>query len=187
MRLFVAVPLPTDVTAAAVVALPALPALRAVRAEHMHLTLAFLGDVPDARLPDAVAATEAGAAGQRAFAASLEHVGRFPATGPPRVAWLGVGAGGAELVTLAASVRDALAARRLPFDAKPFEPHVTLARVRERSARDDLRAVTDAVAGARVPALRFEVAGILLLQSELGPRGPRYTPRAAVPLGVGTA
>jgi 2'-5' RNA ligase len=153
----------------------------------MHLTLAFLGDIPDALLPDAIAATTAGAAGHRAFTASLDHVGRFPAHGAPRVVWLGVGEGAAELGVLAGSVRAALAAKRLPFDAKPFEAHVTLARVRERATPDDLRAVAAAVTGGRVGALAFDVAGVLLVESELGARGPRYTPRAAVPLGAGTA
>lgn len=187
MRLFVAVPLPSDVTAAAAAALPDLAGLRAVRPEQMHLTLAFLGDVPVARLPDAIAATELGATGHDAFEAALDRVGRFPAGGAPRVVWVGLGDGAAAVAALASSVRAALAAKQLPFDAKPFQPHVTLARVRDRITHADAQLVADAVGRARIAPVRFEVSGVLLLESQLGPQGPRYTPRAALPLGVGRA
>lgn len=187
MRLFIAVPLPTELTRAAAAILPQLPALRAVRPEQMHITLAFLGAVPDARLPDAIAATEIAAARQQGFAASVGRVGRFPENGPPRIVWLGLADGVLELAALAASVRAALGAKHLPFDAKPFRPHLTLARVRETATPDEVRAIVDAVASVRVAPLRFVVSDVLLIESRLGPQGPRYTPRADEPLGVGPA
>lgn len=152
----------------------------------MHVTLAFLGAVPGDRLDDAVAATQAAAAVHRPFTASVDRLGRFPEQGgSPRIVWLGIGEGAGVLGALASSVRDALAARALPFDEKRFAPHVTLARIREGADPDDVGAVVAALARARIAPMRFAVDRVLLLESELTPKGPRYTPRAAVPLEVG--
>src|SRR5438045_3763029 len=99
----------------------------------MHVTLAFLGATPDARLAEVVIAVTEAVADTRQFTAALDRVGRFPDHGSPRVVWLGIGPGAHELSAIADGVRESLAARGLPFDQKPFRPHVTLARVSERA------------------------------------------------------
>lgn len=185
MRLFVAIPLPADIAAAASAAIAPLAALRPVRPELLHLTLAFCGAVPDGRVGDAVAAVEAAGAAHRAFGASVAGIGSFPAGRDPRVVWLGISDGAPDLAALASTVRGELARRSVEFDPKPFRPHVTLARVRERAAPADVRRAAGAVANATFAPRRFEVSGMLVLESHLSPKGPRYTPRAAVPLGVG--
>ena len=182
MRLFVAVPLAPEIAAAAAHALPVSRALRPVRPELMHVTLAFLGSVPDERVTDAIAAVEAAAVAHHPFTASVDRLGRFPEGGPPRIVWLGIGRGAEPLAVLASSVREALATRQLPFDDKPFRPHVTLARLRESPDREDVRSLTAALAQATFAPMRFAVDGVLLLESALTPKGPRYTVRAAVPL-----
>lgn len=185
MRLFVAVAVPSPVATAAAAAIPELPALRSVRPDVMHITLAFLGAVDDARVDEAAAALAEGARGRRAFDVELDAIGRFPSGGAPRVVWLSAGTGAAELVRLAESVRKTLAVHSLPFDDKPFRPHLTLARVREDTDRATARAVAAAVAGARIAPLRFRVDEAILFESKLSPKGPRYTRRAAAPLEVG--
>ena len=74
--------------------------------------------------------------------------------------------------------------RDLPFDDKPFRPHVTLARVKrdvDRSALVELRAALDAV---EAPSLRFRADRVHLVESRLSPKGPRYASLQAVPLGA---
>lgn len=185
MRLFVAIPLPPALAATAFAAIPDLPALRRVRPEHLHITLAFLGPTDESRLDDAVAAVGAAATSAAPFDASLDTLGRFPAGGVPRIVWLGAGIGAAELQTLAAAVRRELTARGLQYDAKPFRPHVTLARVRENVDRDTARAVAAVVERARPPELRFRAAEVVLFESVLSAGGPRYTRRGSRSLGVG--
>ena len=182
MRLFVAIPLPPVVASAAFAVLPEIPALRRVRPDLMHVTLAFLGAIPDERLAEVVGAATTAAAGLRAFRVSLDAVGRFPSGGAPTVAWLGVGEGATEMTALADALRRSLAAGSLPFDAKPFRPHVTLARVRERAGRDEVRAIAAAIERARIPALRFTADAVSVVESVVSSKGPRYTDRAAVPL-----
>ena len=184
MRLFVAVPLPPELTARAAALLPAaLPATRPVRAELMHLTLAFLGWTPDEQLDDVVAAARAAATGQPSFELSFAGAGRFPATGRPRVVWLGIGEGQEALATLAVRVTGELSTRQLKFDDRPFAPHLTLARVRDEATGPEARTIAAAVEAVEVPPLRTRVDRIAVVESVLSPKGPRYTARAEVPLG----
>jgi len=183
VRLFVAIPLPLTLATNAFGVLPEIPALRRVRPDLMHVTLAFLGAVPDERLPEVTHAVTTATAGRPAFPVSLDAVGRFPSGGAPTVAWLGVGEGAAEMTALAESVRRSLAAGSLPFDAKPFHAHVTLARVREHAGRDEMRAIAAAIERARLPPMRFTADAVSVIESVVSSKGPRYTARAAVPLG----
>src|SRR5438132_9528491 len=117
MRPFVAVPLPPELTDRAAALLPAaLPAIRPIRSDLMHITLVFLGWTPDERLDDVIAAARAAATGQPAFDLSFAGAGRFPASGRPRVVWLGIGEGQESLATLATRVAAELRAREVKFD-----------------------------------------------------------------------
>lgn len=186
MRLFLAVPVPPDIAAAAFALLPPpVAALRRVRPELMHLTLAFLGDTPEAQLPEVIAAAEAAGAGQHTFEVVLDQAGRFPPNGAPRVIWLGVGEGRASLQALAERVVTALRERALRFEQRPFQPHLTLARIPARTPLPEARAIAAAVAALRVRPLLVPVQRIAVVESVLLARGPRFTERGAAPLGGG--
>ena len=146
------------------------------------MTLAFVGQVSDERLVDVLAASAEAASTQDPFAVTLDRAGRFPEGGAPRVVWIGMGEGAMESANVATAVRNALTAREVPFDDKPFRPHVTLARVKPDVDRTSARAIAAAAASLRVPPLRFMAEAIVPFESVLSPKGPRYTPRAVVPL-----
>jgi 2'-5' RNA ligase len=184
VRLFVAVPLPTELTDRAAALLPAaLPAIKPVRADLMHITLVFLGWTPDEQLDAVVAAARDAATGQPPFGLSFAGAGRFPATGRPRVVWLGIGEGQEALATLAARVTGELRARGLTFDDRPFASHLTLARVRDEVSGPEARTIAAAVDALGIPDLRTRVDRIAVVESVLSPKGPRYTARAELPLG----
>lgn len=185
MRLFIALPLPPEIAAAAAALCPPLPGLRPVRPELLHVTLAFVGRVPEAQLPEVIAATRDAAHGQPAFEVSLARAGRFPEGGRPHVVWLGMDRGADASGALAGALRAALARRGVPFDAKPFRAHVTLARVADDIDRVASRAIVEATEAMRFAPLRYRADVVIPFESVLSPKGPRYTPRAAVPLGVG--
>src|SRR5581483_11051610 len=63
--------------------------LRLTGAEQLHLTLVFIGEVDEARVP-AVAEALAPAIPVTPFAIEFGACGTFPPGGPPRVLWLGV-------------------------------------------------------------------------------------------------
>ena len=147
------------------------------------MTLAFVGSVSDERLVDVLAASAEAASAQEPFAVTLDRAGRFPEGGAPRVVWIGMGEGATESADLAAGIRRALTARVVPFDDKPFRPHLTLARVKPDVDRPTAQAIAAATEVLQVPPLRFTAEAIIPFESVLSPKGPRYTPRAIAPLG----
>jgi RNA 2',3'-cyclic 3'-phosphodiesterase len=185
VRLFIAIPLPPDVASRAANVLPAaLPALRRVPPENLHVTLAFLGHTDDARLDDVAAAARSAARPVRAFRLELGGAGRFPATGRPRVVWLGITRGAESVHELGERVTEELRSRSLRFDDRPLSPHLTLARVVEGARAADARTVAAALPDLDVPHLGFDVASIAVMQSVLSPKGARYTVRSALDLGT---
>lgn len=184
MRLFVAIPLPPDVAARASAILPpSLPALRRVKPENLHLTLAFLGETPEGRLPDLGTAAEAAARPVPPFKLAFDRAGQFPERGRPRVIWLGIGAGLANVERLGEGLYRSLRSAGLDFEDRPLSPHLTLARVADDASGSEGRTISAALRSLEVQRLELDVSEIVVVQSALSPRGPRYTRRAAVPLG----
>lgn len=174
MRLFVAVTPPPealDHLEAAVAAVrvelgdAADPALRWARRDSWHLTLAFLGEVPDDRVPDVRRRQARAARRHPRCRLALRGAGRFDG----RVLWVGVSGDVGPLRRLAASV--AAGARRagVDVDTRPLRPHLTIARAREPV---DLRPAVTAVDGYEGPAWTAEET--LLVRSRLG-AGPGRT------------
>lgn len=184
MRLFVALPLPAAIAEAASRLLPELRILRPVQPELMHITLAFLGATPPERLHDTIAAVDA-VRDIPAFDVSLEMAGRFPERGRPHTVWIGAAQGADQIRGVGARVRVELEARGLAFDAKPLQAHVTIARVREGADALDARTINETVRKLDVPPMPFRADHIVLFESVLSPKGPRYTPRATASLRVG--
>ncbi len=146
-----------------------------------HLTLRFLGEVPSERNAAIVADLEAAARGSAPFALRLEGVGAFPSTDRPRVVWVGVTTGRAEVVELARRVQAALEPE-FGRDPGEFVPHLTLFRVRTAS---DRAAARELLAGTRPPPPPRDVtvAELLLKASTLLPRGATHRTLRAIPLG----
>jgi 2'-5' RNA ligase len=145
-----------------------------VAPSNVHLTLVFLGDTPAARVADLAAGLDTAARGRAPFDLGLEGAGGFPSLERPRVLWVGVGGDLVELRVLQAAVAAAVRSLGCSFDEKPFSPHLTLGRVKD--PRDPaLRLVSAQLATAPLSLERFRVDQILLMRSELGPGGARYT------------
>ena len=151
------------------------------REENWHLTLMFLGEWPADRLDSLSEALNDVVAGHDAFSLQPGVVGAFPGLKKPRVLFLHLD-GGDPLRALAADVREAVnrAWPEGPQDNKAFRPHLTLARVKRPLLGPEsiLLKTLDLGSWEKVP-----VSSVHLVESELLPRGPRYTDRAILPLG----
>ncbi len=146
--------------------------LRWVPPENLHFTLKFLGDIDPAivsplgnRLGELAARTQA-------FPLEAAGAGAFPNPRQPRVFWIGLRRGSEPLVQLAEEV--SLIVRDFPTQAdnKPFKPHLTIGRSRDREARS-LHLADDLLHCAFGECFCDR---LLLIQSQLGPGGARYTP-----------
>jgi 2'-5' RNA ligase len=145
--------------------------------DRMHLTLVFLGEVPDplaARFVEAMRTPVM----QPPFEAVFGGLGVFPpdrgerGRKPPRVLWLGVAGGAEATIRLQKEVRARLARLGAAIEERDFHPHLTLARWK-RSVWSDRRRAADAAPAGDVA--RIHVDHVTLVQSRLSSTGPSYT------------
>ncbi len=173
MRLFVAVEIPADVRAGLAHALEdvretAPATLRWSDPSRWHLTLAFLGEVADARTAELTRRLERAAARHTAPVLRLGGAGRFGS----RVLWAGVvedSPGRGTLVPLAGSVSAAARRSGIAQEERGYRPHITLARTQTAV---DLRPLVDVLAGTR--SRPWTVTEVLLVRSLPGPH-PEHT------------
>jgi 2'-5' RNA ligase len=182
MRLFVAVDLSEDARRAiaaeqkriAAALAEAKTRLRWVRSEQLHLTLVFLGEVEDNRVPS-VADAVGRDVDAPAFDVTFSGAGVFPPHRAPRALWIGITAGVSELTALQQELAQRLVDTGVELDNRPFSPHLTLGRWRTSRSSDGRRALAAAAEGA---IARMRVAAATLYQSQLSSSGPVYTARA---------
>jgi 2'-5' RNA ligase len=183
-RLFVALDLP-EVLRAGIVAWGrgALsdPALRPVAPEALHITLAFLGYLPEKEIPHLATLVEA--CGGSAPSIELGEPAPRPERGRPRLFALPAKSPGA--IELQAGLSERLVEARLyEPEKRPFWPHVTVARVRREERGSKLPALTGKRPGPLPKNLSqlFRCVRMTLYRSELKPQGAKYTPLAQVDL-----
>ena len=188
IRVFVAVELPPKVRNALADLIEQLkdtqiPGLRLVRPEGIHLTLKFLGDVPKSQVESIVAAVSQAAQASKAFALELGQPGVFPNRNASRVLWVGIGGDLSPLLALHQQVEVALATLGFAEDRRGFNPHLTVARIRDGSSKADRQRAAEAIFSTRVqPGLHIEVDSISLMQSTLLPDGAVYESIASMPI-----
>jgi len=141
-----------------------------------HVTLAFIGEVPDGRLDRAIGALEAGVAGQVPPTLRIAGGGRF-GRGRFTVVWAGIEG---DLRPLRDAVTRELRRAKLPFDAKHFHPHLTIARPGDRLPVDEV--VADVGLLKRHQGPQWTVDEARLVRSYLGPK-PRYETLHVAALG----
>ena len=179
LRTFTAVQiLPTPALRQVLADLGELPGVRAVLPDTLHVTLKFLGDTDEQLLPR-IKAEVTRLAGQFApCELRLRGLGVFPNLSRATVVWVGLN-GAETLRELTAELETALEGLGIPRDARAFQPHLTVARIKQHPPRE-LGTYVQQHAATGFGACWFRE--VEFLQSELRPEGPRYTVLAAVPL-----
>lgn len=186
MRLFVAVEFPQAVRrrawrATAPLREADLP-VKWVGPERLHLTLKFLGETDEARVPALGEALDRAAGAAGPLELRLAGVGAFPSLQAPRVLWIGV-EGPPELERLHEAVDEALAELGFERERRDFHPHVTLGRARRghgglgRAERLVERIEVDVACTAD---------DVRLVRSVLSPEGARYSVVSSHALSGGT-
>lgn len=152
-------------------ALRFLPFRRWQSPETLHLTLHFLGEVDPRLLEPLVERLQEACRGVSAFRLELGALGAFPSRHRPRTLWVGVD--GERLLELEAALRPLITGLGIPLEARPYSPHITL-------ARDPLAPVT-------IPDLHprpgvWEASELVLFHSSLERSGAIHTPISRFPL-----
>jgi 2'-5' RNA ligase len=155
--------------------------VRWVGRDQLHVTLKFLGVVPDEREAEIARAVEAAAAAVGPFEFGVGGVGAFPSLRRPRVLWLGVEPA-PEMEALWREIEQRFERLGFAREGRPFRPHVTLGRV-NRAPGAAARPERLARAAERVDyRARIRVETLDLMESRLRPTGAEYEVRHAAPL-----
>ncbi len=142
--------------------------------DQLHLTLAFLAEVPDRALDDLLDRLERAARRRTPVPTAIAGGGAFPNAGRARVLWAGLDldeAGRTELSRLATGARAAASKAGIAVDGARFKPHLTVARLKQPQETSPWVRLLDAYRGPAWP-----VEEVRLVASYLG-QGPRNRPR----------
>ncbi len=153
-----------------------------VRPEAMHLTLRFLGDTPVEQLPALQAVLARVASGHLCCELRVGKPGVFKQSGIPRVLWWGLEGDVIQLEQMATALEKALIQLDYPPAGKPFQAHITLARVKQGTPE-----LADPFLQEIHPDQELiQVTAIQLVQSTLHPQGGRYRTLSTCPLKTST-
>jgi RNA 2',3'-cyclic 3'-phosphodiesterase len=175
MRTFVAVTLPGAAQAelgrvGAVLAGQVPPgSVRWVQPEQIHLTLRFLGETAVSQLPAITSSLDKVGQQTGPLTLRLGRVGCFPNCKRPRVIWAGLEGEVRPLAALQRRVEAALVPLGWAAEKRPFQPHLTLGRVK------DVGKLGRANWDVAVEPVEVEVTAVVLVQSQLQRSGPIYT------------
>ena len=148
-------------------------AVRWVASENFHLTLRFFGDLDRKALGKARAVVESFQGTVPAMPARLGEASAFPSPARPQTLWVAVEEPSGALDRFAALVDGKIREAGFGPADKPWKSHLTLGRAgRDRA----LRLPPGWTAGLTRVDVESTINTIALMQSELRPQGPRYTP-----------
>jgi 2'-5' RNA ligase len=190
LRLFIGLELDAPVRTAAAAVIDRLEArlqaaapdfrARWIPSANLHLTVWFLGEVADrpaALLMEQLRAPLPVAA----FELELRGCGAFPRGGPPRILWIGTGAGAEGMAHAYGELARRLSPLGYAPEARPYSPHLTIARLKDPGR--GVRTIRETLAAEPATCGRMAVRALTLFRSRLSPHGAVYEPLQRVPLG----
>jgi 2'-5' RNA ligase len=142
---------------------------------NYHLTLKFLGSVPEESLEAAADLLRRRLQGEPPFEARARRLGAFPSEREPRVLWVGVEAG-EPLERVQRAVEAALMELGFDKEERAFHPHVTVGRVKIGGPLGELWRSEDDFGASRLTE-------VVLYESRTLRAGAEYVARQRVPLG----
>jgi len=166
-RLFLAFLLPDEMIFFLVSLVKKLPG-RSLPPDNFHLTLFFFGQLLGQEEEKIKEVLSEAVLKEKPFTLSFTDLSFFPGSGRPQGIWIKVGGRNEErLFSFRQKLKEALLAKKIDFDKKPFLPHITLTRFskKEKIFKRNLPKVT---------AGEFSISSIGLFESRLSKRGADY-------------
>jgi 2'-5' RNA ligase len=152
------------------------PFVKWVNPEGIHLTLKFLGNIPFKRVTKVAKAMEEATQGFSPFRLEISGLGAFPNLKQPRVVWVGIKGEIDKLLSLQQNIDSALALLGFAREERPFMPHLTLARIKERASPAERKSLGELIMSTSLEiSYPFEVMDVSLMRSQLTPEGAVYT------------
>lgn len=145
--------------------------VRWVRSENIHLTLKFLGEVEETKIPEIVRCLKELGGQIKPFTVKISGLGAFPGLKSARVIWAGAKEDTGELARLAGTIENILAELGFPKENRKFSSHLTLGRLRSNKNKDKLGQKLEKI---KIPELSQRINSIALFESVLHPTGAVY-------------
>lgn len=143
-----------------------------VEKENLHITLKFLGEVKEEKIPLISKVLDEVSERFKSFRLSLNVLGAFPTLKNPRIFWIGISPE-EKVKEIFEFIEKKLKKLGFEKEKREFHPHITVARVKKRGNFN---------IGEKKLGDGFEIKEVILFKSELRPEGPLYTPLKRVRL-----
>ncbi len=152
-----------------------------VQPDSMHLTVKFLGDLPDGLIEPLRTAIGEVASAHQPLHIPFERLGVFPRLQQPRVLWAGPSESweqeddALQLMALHRALEDCCQAAGFASEGRPFSPHLTLTRIKAGERQVGQALAQSGMMDRPMAMGLLPVEAIILMKSELRPTGSVYT------------
>jgi 2'-5' RNA ligase len=150
-----------------------------VKPGNIHVTLKFLGEVPEEKMDEVFSAIGKAVEGIKKFSMSLKGMGAFPNVKRPRVIWVGAGSGQEELSGMAGRIEEEMEKIGFPKEKRRFSPHFTIGRVKSPK---NVEKLMEMVGSSDFQTGEIAVSEVVVMRSQLHSAGAIYTPLKKIPL-----
>src|SRR5262249_27662782 len=151
-----------------------------VKPSNIHLTLKFLGAVEEGRIARVCEAASRAAQSTGPIAITIAGAGCFPSARSPRVLSIGLKEIPADLKTLYDAMEKEIADCGFSRERRRLGPHLSIGRLR---SQHNGRLLSEALVSTGFEPESFEAREIIVMRSNLNPKGSIYPPLAVLPLG----
>lgn len=187
VRLFIACEIPTEAQNGLEEVITQLKgfagdSVRWVKPSGVHVTLKFLGEVQQKKLPAIKMALGEAVMRHSPFTLEFSTLGIFGGREGLRIMWVGVAGDVLRLEALVRDVNLALGVVGFDPDRRPFRPHLTLGRVRDEVSTRRRAEIEVETGKVDVPGITWRTSQISLMRSRLTPEGAMYDVVATFPL-----
>jgi len=135
---------------------------------QLHITLCFIGEIPEDKVEKVGEIVSTAVKGVKPGRITLKGAGCFPNPKRPRVVYAGLETD-IPLESLASEIRRRLASEGIPFDEKPFKPHITVGRIQ---GPVDLSMIVSKYRTTEFTT--FLCHDVMVMGSELTPEGAKH-------------
>jgi 2'-5' RNA ligase len=146
--------------------------VRWVNPDGIHLTLKFLGDVPEKEIDKIAEAVKSSVKRFSPITIKIVNAGAFPDFKRPRVIWIGVEEPTGQLGEIHKVIEQELEKLGYERENRKFSPHLTLGRVK---SNDGIEKISNKLSNMEINFGEFTAVEIIIMKSELKPSGAVYT------------
>lgn len=180
IRAFIAIELPQEIKTDLSVSLSKLKpgrekAVKWVNPNSIHLTLKFLGNIPEVKIVDITHTIKQAGSCLHPFTLELSRLDAFPNLKSPRVVWVGIGGDIPSVSHLQKQIDKSLIPLGFSPEKREFSPHLTLGRIRDKTTQMERSELGNAIGSLKIPKPpTFLVDRFNLMQSTLTSSGAIY-------------